>query len=194
MPPAAHDEAVNGEGSSCFDERAGQARRRRALPERLPEMQNAAPADLADTAFFGLRGQDLNLRPSGYEPDELPGCSTARHFPGSPGARRTERRDLYDGTAIEVTIKIRAGARSCLQPIFTDAPWRQRSLDSIRIPGFRSLRERRARSMLNTAQLPLEMPGPRSGRACLRISWSTLRVQVGERNCFRIFFRKVFVH
>ncbi len=24
------------------------------------------------------RGQDLNLRPSGYEPDELPGCSTPR--------------------------------------------------------------------------------------------------------------------
>ena len=28
-----------------------------------------------------LRGQDLNLRPSGYEPDELPGCSTPRPFP-----------------------------------------------------------------------------------------------------------------
>src|SRR5690554_1401355 len=27
-----------------------------------------------------LRGQDLNLRPSGYEPDELPGCSTPRCF------------------------------------------------------------------------------------------------------------------
>ncbi len=26
-----------------------------------------------------LRGQDLNLRPSGYEPDELPNCSTPRH-------------------------------------------------------------------------------------------------------------------
>jgi hypothetical protein len=26
-----------------------------------------------------LRGQDLNLRPSGYEPDELPGCSIPRH-------------------------------------------------------------------------------------------------------------------
>jgi hypothetical protein len=26
-----------------------------------------------------LRGQDLNLRPSGYEPDELPDCSTPRH-------------------------------------------------------------------------------------------------------------------
>ena len=25
-----------------------------------------------------VRGQDLNLRPSGYEPDELPGCSTPR--------------------------------------------------------------------------------------------------------------------
>ena len=25
-----------------------------------------------------MRGQDLNLRPSGYEPDELPGCSTPR--------------------------------------------------------------------------------------------------------------------
>ena len=27
----------------------------------------------------GVRGQDLNLRPSGYEPDELPGCSTPRY-------------------------------------------------------------------------------------------------------------------
>ncbi len=30
-----------------------------------------------------MRGQDLNLRPSGYEPDELPDCSTPRHYESS---------------------------------------------------------------------------------------------------------------
>ena len=34
-----------------------------------------------------LRGQDLNLRPSGYEPDELPGCSTPRQKK-NPAARQ----------------------------------------------------------------------------------------------------------
>src|SRR5438034_8251316 len=28
---------------------------------------------------FEWRGQDSNLRPRGYEPRELPGCSTPRH-------------------------------------------------------------------------------------------------------------------
>jgi hypothetical protein len=33
-----------------------------------------------------LRGKDLNLRPSGYEPDELPDCSTPRlNFEVYPG-------------------------------------------------------------------------------------------------------------
>ena len=33
-----------------------------------------------------LRGQDLNLRPSGYEPDELPDCSTPRRYDIMVGA------------------------------------------------------------------------------------------------------------
>ena len=32
-----------------------------------------------------LRGLDLNQRPSGYEPDELPGCSTPRSNYGDVG-------------------------------------------------------------------------------------------------------------
>ena len=37
-----------------------------------------------------LRGLDLNQRPSGYEPDELPGCSTPRrHHSESVRLRQT---------------------------------------------------------------------------------------------------------
>ena len=36
-----------------------------------------------------LRRLDLNQRPSGYEPDELPGCSTPRYLNGASGRTRT---------------------------------------------------------------------------------------------------------
>jgi hypothetical protein len=34
---------------------------------------------IAGPFFVSLRGQDLNLRPLGYEPSELPNCSTPRY-------------------------------------------------------------------------------------------------------------------
>src|SRR3954468_17829250 len=50
-----------------------QNNRAHAAHKRTPQPQIAARG-------YKWRGQDLNLRPPGYEPRELPGCSTPRQF------------------------------------------------------------------------------------------------------------------
>ncbi len=44
--------------------------------ERQRRCHRSGTASDLDLCWW--RGQDLNLRPSGYEPDELPDCSTPR--------------------------------------------------------------------------------------------------------------------
>ena len=82
-PPTHWAEGVEGLRWLCG---IGEQQRERRRPERA-----AALLVWAGVNQCWLRGQDLNLRPSGYEPDELPDCSTPRRS-GIRG-QRTDVRD-----------------------------------------------------------------------------------------------------
>ena len=49
-----------------------------------------------------LRGQDSNLRPRGYEPRELPGCSTPRRIPAVCRISTTNRQQMSNHPIITI--------------------------------------------------------------------------------------------
>jgi hypothetical protein len=86
--------------------------------------------------YCWLRGQDLNLRPSGYEPDELPGCSTPRCWCRNTeyGKQRTDDGVRYvlalcvkeeavgdGGIDVETPVGVRIPC-SFFRPLFSDLP------------------------------------------------------------------------
>ena len=53
----------------------------------FPQKVRKTPENQRFSGVFELRGKDLNQRPPGYEPDELPNCSTPRYFTAGDRAR-----------------------------------------------------------------------------------------------------------
>ena len=93
--------------SACADDAAAHA----SMP---PEPGPASDAPIRDQRVQGLklRGEDLNLRPSGYEPDELPDCSTPRHR--SPcGIAKATRLSARTHRAVNASRERRAAMVSC---------------------------------------------------------------------------------
>ncbi len=102
------------------------------------------PVGRVEPLYRWWRGQDLNLRPSGYEPDELPDCSTPRRsnsviLPSlfAVAARRSGR-NCRDDDATTMTWGTAADARWVPQvPSRTGVAVRQRLLSRYIVLGIK---------------------------------------------------------
>ena len=76
-----------------------------------------------------VQGLDLNQRPSGYEPDELPGCSTLQCGNGQPANRRRGCQRLFPIAACQVprarVFSTLSRLLACCRPPGSDRPGRQ---------------------------------------------------------------------
>ena len=73
-------------------------------------LENVNAISCRHSAKNWLRGLDLNQRPSGYEPDELPGCSTPRVY--------------YVDRDDEIKLKVHDGSAFHLRKIPANHPFR----------------------------------------------------------------------
>ena len=116
--------------------------KRRLHRSDVPKTQKS-PETIRISGLIWVREQDSNLRPSGYEPDELPGCSiprqSARDFPDGVRRRRIsygrirERRYSPAGGSPQESCERRAtctlhegGLRSCVRT------WRRLTLPRLK--------------------------------------------------------------
>ena len=115
--------------------------------------------------FYLLREQDLNLRPSGYEPDELPSCSIPRQYDqGGCGIRTHARFYTPDGfqdrslqpdlgnppkrySPYGIRTRVTAVKRRCLNPL-TNGPY-----NKLKIPLYSANRARTCDIMINSHAL-----------------------------------------
>src|SRR5687768_6248757 len=77
---------------------------------RVQKRQN--PAGSSPAGLLELRGQDLNLRPSGYEPDELPDCSTPRRGAEDSAHAATGENQAELGASVVVVVPPPGGGAS----------------------------------------------------------------------------------
>ena len=113
--------------------------------------------------FCEWRGQDSNLRPRGYEPRELPGCSTPRRLCGILAISRPKSRPLSAVFGLTAT--------SRFWTVFYGPGG---TTDPVARPAFRTLRTRRSGPCLVQVLTTNSSSAPPFRRGCAAKGWGRL--------------------